>query len=239
MCLIVVDLLYCGIMRELEFFERSSLMNINWLEWLGYLASTIVLISLLMSSIIKLRWINLLGSSIFSLYGFLIGALPVGFMNLGIAFINIYYLIKIYRSKEYFKILPIEDDSQYFNYFLNFYQKGIEKYTNISKINLQNSKVSFFILRNMVPAGVFLASEYDKSTLQIELDFVIPEYRDFKIGRYVFENRKDYFLDMGYSRFVSVTANDEQIKYLLKMGFVKQEENGKSYYEKSLVPSQS
>ena len=214
-------------------------MNINWLEWLGYLASTIVLISLLMSSIIKLRWINLLGSSIFSLYGFLIGALPVGFMNLGIAFINIYYLIKIYRSKEYFKILPIEDDSQYFNYFLNFYQKGIEKYTNISKINLQNSKVSFFILRNMVPAGVFLASEYDKSTLQIELDFVIPEYRDFKIGRYVFENRKDYFLDMGYSKFVSATANDEQIKYLLKMGFVKQEENGKSYYEKSLVPSQS
>jgi hypothetical protein len=77
-------------------------MNINWLEWLGYLASLIVLISLLMNSILKLRWINLLGSSIFSLYGFLIGALPVGFMNLGIALINIYHLIKIYHSKEYF-----------------------------------------------------------------------------------------------------------------------------------------
>jgi len=44
---------------------------------------------------------------------------------------------------------------------------------------------------------------------------------------------------MGYSKFVSATANDEQIKYLLIMGFVKQEENGKSYYEKSLVPMQS
>lgn len=77
-------------------------MNINWLEWLGYLASLIVLISLLMNSIIKLRWINLLGSSIFSLYGFLIGALPVGFMNLGIVLINIYHLVKIYHSKEYF-----------------------------------------------------------------------------------------------------------------------------------------
>lgn len=77
-------------------------MNINWLEWLGYLASLIVLISLLMNSILKLRWINLLGSSIFSLYGFLIGALPVGFMNLGIVLINIYHLVKIYHSKEYF-----------------------------------------------------------------------------------------------------------------------------------------
>ncbi len=75
-------------------------MEINWLEWLGYLASLIVLVSLLMSSIVKLRWINLLGSSLFSLYGFMIGALPVGFMNLGIVFINIYYLIQIYRTNE-------------------------------------------------------------------------------------------------------------------------------------------
>lgn len=77
-------------------------MDNNWLEWLGYLASLLVLISLLMNSIIKLRWINLLGSSIFSFYGFLIAALPVGFMNLGIVLINIYHLVKIYRSKEYF-----------------------------------------------------------------------------------------------------------------------------------------
>ncbi|WP_138417511.1 YgjV family protein [Aquibacillus sediminis] len=73
-------------------------MNIDWLEWLGYLASFIVLVSLLMSNILKLRWINLLGSGLFSLYGFLIGALPVGFMNLGIVFINIYYLVQLYRA---------------------------------------------------------------------------------------------------------------------------------------------
>lgn len=75
-------------------------MEIDWLEWLGYLASVIVLISLLMSDILKLRWINLVGSSLFSLYGFLIGALPVGFMNFGIALINIYYLFKLYSNKE-------------------------------------------------------------------------------------------------------------------------------------------
>ncbi|GGA89890.1 YgjV family protein [Ornithinibacillus halotolerans] len=74
-------------------------MDINWLEWLGYLASLIVLISLLMSSILKLRWINMIGSGLFSLYGFLIGALPVGIMNLGIVFINLYYLVKLYRAK--------------------------------------------------------------------------------------------------------------------------------------------
>ena len=210
-------------------------MNINWLEWLGYLASLFVLISLLMSSIIKLRWINLVGSSLFSIYGFLIGALPVGFMNLGIAIINIYYLIKIYRSKDHFKILPIEGNSQYFNYFLDFHKNELEKYANTSKLNLKKSDISFFILRNMVPAGIFIGSKYDENTLNVELDFVIPEYRDFKIGSYIYENRKDYFLDKGYSKFISFSSNDDLIKYLEKMGFKKTVVNSSECLVKSTI----
>ena len=40
-------------------------MNQVLLEWIGYTASLIVLVSLLMSSIKKLRWINLFGALIF------------------------------------------------------------------------------------------------------------------------------------------------------------------------------
>ncbi|MCY6372224.1 hypothetical protein [Clostridium ganghwense] len=209
-------------------------MNINWLEWLGYLASLLVLISLLMNSIIKLRWINLLGSGIFSLYGFLIGALPVGFMNLGIVLINIYHLIKIYRSKEYFKILSIEGNSQYFDYFLDFYKNEIEKYSDKAKFNISNFDVSFFILRNMVPAGLFIGSRYNEDTLNVELDFVIPEYRDFKIGTYVFEHNKHYFIDKGYSKFISFSSKDEHIEYLKKMGFKESVENDRKCFIKSI-----
>jgi len=209
-------------------------MNIDWLEWLGYLASLIVLMSLLMSSIIKLRWINLFGSSMFSLYGFLIGALPVGYMNLCIAIINIYYLIKIYRSKEYFKILPIEGNSPYFNYFLDFYNIGSEEDINIAQFNINDFDVSFYILRNLVPAGVFIASRHDENTLKVELDFVIPEYRDFKIGNYIYENSKDYFFDKGYSKFISFSSNNDYTKYLNKMGFKETIENGSKYFIKSI-----
>ncbi|WP_078548910.1 YgjV family protein [Litchfieldia alkalitelluris] len=213
-------------------------MEINWLEWLGYLASLIVLISLLMSSIIKLRWINLIGSSLFSLYGFLIGALPVGLMNLGIALINIYYLVKIYSAsakKEYFNILSIESDSEYLNHFLNFYKEGLKKFADLSKIKANTYDVSFYILRNMVPAGVFLGSKHDENTLKVELDFVIPEYRDFKIGEFVYEDSKDYFLDKGYNRLISYSSVDEHIVYLRKMGFKEKEENGSKYFEKLIT----
>ncbi|KYH34552.1 hypothetical protein CLTEP_14800 [Clostridium tepidiprofundi DSM 19306] len=209
-------------------------MHINWLEWLGYLASVVVLISLLMSSIIKLRWINLVGSSLFSLYGFLIGALPVGFMNFGIALINVYYLVKMYNSKEYFEILPVVEKSKYLNHYLDFYKDEIEKYSDKIEFKINASDVCFFILRNMVPAGIFLASHYDANTLNIELDFVIPEYRDFKIGKFVFEDNKKLFKDKGYSNFISFSTKKEHIMYLKKMGFIESIENRRKCYKKSI-----
>ncbi|GAA0179912.1 hypothetical protein SH2C18_27030 [Clostridium sediminicola] len=207
-------------------------MDINWLEWLGYLASLVVLISLLMNSIIKLRWINLVGSAIFSVYGFLIGALPVGFMNLGITAINVYHLIKIYSSKEYFKLLPIKGNSQYLNYFFDFYKSEIDKY--FGEFNINNCNVNFYILRNMKPAGLFMGSRYNEDTLNVELDFVIPEYRDFKIGTFVFEHNKSYFLNKGYCNFISFSSKDDHIKYLRKMGFRESVDNGRKCFIKSV-----
>lgn len=208
--------------------------NTNFLEILGYIASLIVLISLLMSSIIKLRWINLLGSAVFSAYGFLIGAFPVGFMNLCICIINIYYLYKIYGTKEYFKILPLKDNSQYLDYFLDFYKNDINKYSNSNTFNSIDESISFFILRNLVPAGIFIASKHDDKTLKIELDFVIPEYRDFKIGAFIYEANKSYFLDKGYSRFICYSSSDTHIKYLKKMGFKEVSENDTNAFVKSI-----
>jgi len=209
-------------------------MDVNWLEWLGYLASFVVLISLLMSSVIKLRWINMIGCIIFSIYGFLIGALPVAIMNLGISVINIYYLVKIYSSKDYFKILPIDMKSEYFNYFLDFYKDDILNYFSSTKFNTNDSVINIYVLRNLVPASIFIASEYNKNTLKIEMDYAIPEYRDFKIGKYLFEENKDYFLNQGYNRFISISQNNKHDNYLEKMGFTKISEDGIDYFVKEI-----
>jgi len=72
-------------------------------EWIGYIASLIVLISLVMSSVKRLRWINLTGSLIFAVYGVLISSYPVAVMNLGIVLVNTYYLYQIYSKKDLFQ----------------------------------------------------------------------------------------------------------------------------------------
>ncbi len=94
-----------------------------------------------MSSVKRLRWINLAGSLFFSAYGFLLGSLPVGFMNAGIVIINIYYLNQIYSSKEYFKVLHIEGESDYLNYFLEYYKADIDKFN--PEYDITNPVISF------------------------------------------------------------------------------------------------
>uniref|UniRef100_Q0HY62 Uroporphyrinogen decarboxylase n=1 Tax=Shewanella sp. (strain MR-7) TaxID=60481 RepID=Q0HY62_SHESR len=68
-------------------------------EWVGYLASVVVAISLMMSNIKKLRWWNLLGSALFVAYGVAIQAYPVAAVNFFIVLIDAYYLVVIYREQ--------------------------------------------------------------------------------------------------------------------------------------------
>lgn len=72
--------------------------SINIWEWVGYLASVVVAISLMMSDIKKLRWWNLIGAALFVAYGLAIDAIPVALVNFFIVIIDIYYLVKLYRE---------------------------------------------------------------------------------------------------------------------------------------------
>ncbi|GGP92592.1 YgjV family protein [Shewanella ulleungensis] len=74
--------------------------NIDMIEVLGYAASVMVAISLMMKDIILLRCLNFLGCSFFVAYGYSIEAWPVAGMNAFVACINIYHLVKIYRNKQ-------------------------------------------------------------------------------------------------------------------------------------------
>ncbi|MGS0676339.1 YgjV family protein [Shewanella sp. 0m-4] len=72
-------------------------------EWVGYLASVVVAISLMMSNIKKLRWWNLIGAALFVAYGLAIDAIPVALVNFFIVLIDAYYLVKLYKADSHIK----------------------------------------------------------------------------------------------------------------------------------------
>jgi len=197
------------------------MINISFVEWLGYIASLIILISLLNSSIIKLRWINLIGAILFSIYGVFLGSLPVAFMNGAIAIIDIYYLIKIYSTKDNFQLLELKFQSNHSQYFIDSNISDIEKIFKKSTFNITSDTLSFYVFKNMTIAGMFIAKKHNNFTLDIQLDYVTSEYRDFKIGKFIFETNKNYFLDRGFNTLISTSHTQAHTKYLLKMGFTK------------------
>ena len=70
-----------------------------WIEVFGYIGTVIVIVSMMMRSINKLRIINMCGSVISTVYSAIIGAWPIVLMNLCLFSINGYHLIAEYRRR--------------------------------------------------------------------------------------------------------------------------------------------
>ncbi|MBN1499612.1 MAG: hypothetical protein JW982_05635 [Spirochaetes bacterium] len=193
--------------------------NLNWVEIAGYAASIIVAVSLMMSSIVKLRWYNLIGASVFSVYGFIIKAYPVGFLNAFIAAADIYYLFAMYRKNEYFRVQHVNSVTDYLHYFLQFYENDILKYFPDFKLKNDKQFVYFYILRNVSIAGVVAGKMDTDGYFRIHLDYAAPEYRDLKLGKFFFRNPHEFFVKMKIKGFIARSHNDEHAKYLEKMKF--------------------
>lgn len=71
-------------------------------EWLGLVASIIILISFLTSNQIKTRIINMVGCIAFVIYGLLLPAYSTAFMNFALVVVHIVFITKhfIKRRKE-------------------------------------------------------------------------------------------------------------------------------------------
>lgn len=201
------------------------MLEINYLEWIGYIGSIIIAISLTMTSMVKLRWLNFVGALIFTVYGVAINAIPVALVNGFITIIDVYFLYKMYTTKDYFTIQEINADSAYLDQFIQFYKESIPKDFPNFKRGDKNGELAFLVLRNMQIAGIFIGKKDKDNTLEIELDFATPQYRDFKTGDYLFNKNAHLFKELGFSQIAVSPFSKSQMKYYPKIGFKPQKDS--------------
>lgn len=194
----------------------------NLIEIFGIVSSIVILISLSMTSIIKLRLINLVGCTLFAFYGYMIGSFSTMFMNVGIALMNLYYLRKLYAIKDSYEIVRAERESDYFKLFIEKNAGDIDKF--FSRESLNQSQEMYYLLRNNYTVGI-LGWKVDKNDVEITIDYVTERFRDYTFGKYIFEEQLEMFKKKGYGRVVQKTENPLHQNYLKKIGFL-QEENG-------------
>lgn len=195
----------------------------SFVELFGYFGSVLVAVSLTMANIKRLRWINLSGAIIFTIYGFLIDAWPVTLLNGWIIAVNIWYLRKLYQTREKFDLietkLGIADPVV--NLFLDHYRNDINRHFGKMQVDRwQNARV-WMTYRDLQPAGIFIFEINSASnTVEILLDYAAPEYRDLQNARLIFKQECQQLFSDSELSLMTAGHSDMHVHYLLQMGFL-------------------
>jgi hypothetical protein len=189
----------------------------SWIEGLGYAASVLVALSLTMSSIVRLRWVNLVGAGLFSAYGFLIAAMPVGLLNGYIVLANLYHLFGIYRRSEYFHLVDAKPDDPLVRYWLEKNRSDLEGFFPGVDIGQLEHPICSLMLRDNNPVGLLVGTQ-DGRSFEVALDYVFPAYRDFRTGQFLYRE-SGYFSRRGVTRVVTRSHTPRHQVYLERMGF--------------------
>jgi hypothetical protein len=188
-------------------------------QLIGYLGSALIVASLSMRSILRLRLLGLAGAVVFSIYGLLIEAIPIVITNLVILGIHAYNLRLLLGAKPVFTVLEVRQGSRYFERFLEHYADDIHAFQPEFHFEPRLNRYRAFILRDMVPVGLFICDLDGSSTGQIQLDYVIPEYRDLKVGRFLYSSQSSVFADPRITHLESAPGSGRHREYLERMGF--------------------
>ena len=186
------------------------------IQGMGYFSTVLILISFLMTSVVKLRLFNLIGSIIFVIFAFLTKSYPTAIMNIGLCLINIYFLIRLAKSKNLTLHLPIERDSAYLREFVQFYREDIRIYFPAFDPADARNETAYFVYYDMNPVGLIMGHRTEAGALDIALDYTIPKYRDASVGRYLYPHLLG---EEGFAALELRSASEKHRPYLQKMGF--------------------
>jgi len=188
-------------------------------ELVGYLASALIVLSLVMASALRLRIINLIGATVFAVYGTLIGSWPVIVTNAAIIGINVYYLTIMLRSRArqgYFEVVAVPTDSPILHRFVAQHVSDMRRFQP-SFASIEPHHLVWMILHDAAPVGV-VVGERDDDHIRLHLDYVIAEHRDFTAGELLFGHSGTLHY-LGIDRVSSLAETDAHRRYLEKMGF--------------------
>jgi hypothetical protein len=188
-------------------------------ELIGYLASGLIVLSLLMASVLKLRVINLIGAVVFTAYGVLIGSTPVIVTNAAIVLIDVYYLVLMLRDRSrdtYFEVLEVDPASPLLRRFVEHYRRDIAN-SQPSFTGVRDDHLAWMVLREAIPVGVVLACP-EGTEARIELDYVVPAHRDFTPGSVLY-GESGVFRDRGLTSVSTTGDTDLHRSYLEQMDF--------------------
>ena len=191
-------------------------MNNTVIEAIGYIGSALVLVSFLMSSVVKLRIVNTVGSLIFAVYALIIKSYPTAIMNICLVCINLYYLWKLRHKDSSYRLVELRPDEGFVVDFLKNNAEDIAGFFPDRAEAGSEANRAYAVFHGAEPAGLMLGREED-GVLDVALDYSTPAFRDCSVGKFLLGNLPRPLL-LRYRN-----AEETHLKYLKSLGFVEKD----------------
>lgn len=189
------------------------------IEIFGYIGSVLVVVSMLMSSVVKLRIINTVGSIVSGIYALICGAFPLVLMNSCLIIINIYNLFKLLKTTQNYDMFDAKADDSSVVYFVNRYKDDIMTYFPDFDASNVDADQAYVVCCDGNPAGLFLGKTMENHGIDVLIDYSTPAYRDCSVGTYLYSQLPGKGIKA--VQFAK-TATETHVAYMAKVGFVKE-----------------
>lgn len=189
--------------------------------FIGYLASAFLAASLVVSNAFKFRWYSLGGQVTFIIYGFMINAMPVVIANGILLVINIIQMVRLYQIQEAFDLVQISTHDELISCFIRRNKKDIESYFPEFAESNSGDK-AFVTLRDLTVANLFIFRMKGEGEANVLINYTIPKYRDYKVGKFIFGQEKEKLLTQGVKKIsYDKVSHAGHAKFLTLLGFTK------------------
>lgn len=186
------------------------------LEIIGYIGSALVVISMMMTSVFKLRVVNITGSAIAFFYAMAVKAYPVAALNGFLIIVNVVKIVQFFRVEKSYTLIESTGAAGLPKYLARKYNDDILNFFPDFTGFKDDDKV--FILMNGDNATGVTAGQIDEfQTFHISIDYTTPAYRDNSAGRFLYSE----IARRGCKKAVFETSSKNHEAYMYKMGFVK------------------
>lgn len=194
-----------------------------WLEVVGWTGSALLVWSLWQTRVLRFRAFNLVASAVLVFYNAAIGVWPMTAVNGAIALINIYHLTGLVRTRDderTYEVVEVSPDDEYLRYVLRRYGEDIQRHNpGFGWDGAAPGQSAFLVVRDNETVGVVLLSDAGDGTARVELDYVLPRFRDFSVGKFVYR-RGGRLAELGFRRLVAPTERMVDAEdYFPRVGF--------------------
>ena len=195
-------------------------MAFDTTELIGYAASALVVVSLAMTSVVRLRAISTLGSIAFVVYGAMIGSVPIMVTNVAVAGLNLWFLRRELGGKRSLEALVVPVDDPFLVDFLSYHLGDIQRFQPDFRPDAEKASLALLRMRDGLPAGALIGNQVDDA-LVVQLDHVIKPFRDSQISPWLYGSGSAVFRRLGIDRISSERGTEAHIHYLTRNGFVR------------------